>query len=330
MRYLPEDDYEKKEIEELHAEPWQLKLLELNPEYSSWGPHEDYMYVKGDGWNSPLLFESWKHFTQGDPTKVFSFPFRLYDLNEVVNFYFNVSRSIADCHICRGTGYHPDAQWVVLSFNRHSSPFHVITADEEITKQSYMEHLGLSDDDERILLPCGSYPDEDTFNRYGKEFREFCEKMKVQEFWGNDITMDEFEALCSVQDCRIKEKPTPELLKIVNATSHSVNSGYYHNLDHRHILASQRCKRLGLPFDCPECGGKGRIYTESAAQVTLVLWVIHPRKGASRGVEIKNIQKGDLPGIFDILNEAACRNYQRFRKVLQSAPEDFDSIEQKM
>jgi hypothetical protein len=49
--------------------------------------------------------------------------------------------------------------------------------------------------------------------------------------------------------------------------------------------------------------------------LALILWWLHPRKGASRGIEIKNIQECDRPAVIDFLKEAAQRNADRFSKV---------------
>ena len=47
MRSLEYAD--EKDIAEIMAQPWQLELLKMNPEYTSWGPHEDYMWVINRG-----------------------------------------------------------------------------------------------------------------------------------------------------------------------------------------------------------------------------------------------------------------------------------------
>jgi hypothetical protein len=44
----------------------------------------------------------------------------------------------------------------------------------------------------------------------------------------------------------------------------------------------------------------------------LTLWMIHPRKGCSRGVEIKSLEEGDVPEAFRFLKHAARRNASRF------------------
>lgn len=101
--------YDENEIADLNAEPWQIDLLKVNPEYAFWGPHEDYMWTKGDGWNSPQIINSWAEFG----------PWQLDDLNECVNFYFSVERDNKECPDCRGNGYHPDAQIVANTFYPH-------------------------------------------------------------------------------------------------------------------------------------------------------------------------------------------------------------------
>lgn len=104
MRYLDED-----EAKRLNAQPWQLALLEANPAYCSWGPHEDYMLGKGRGWDSRIIVPTWAEFG----------PWKLDDLNECVNFYFEVERDSKECPACGGNGYHPNAQRVVNTFYDH-------------------------------------------------------------------------------------------------------------------------------------------------------------------------------------------------------------------
>jgi hypothetical protein len=107
MRYFDED-----EASRLNAEPWQLALLKANPSYLGWGPHEDYMWKEGEGWNSRVIVPTWAEFG----------PWELDDLNEFVNFYFEVNRASEDCKTCGGNGYHPDAQRVVNTFYQHQCP----------------------------------------------------------------------------------------------------------------------------------------------------------------------------------------------------------------
>ena len=104
MRYFDQDDAAR-----LNAEPWQLALLSANPSYCSWGPHEDYMWHEGEGWNSRVIIPTWSEFG-----------WQLDDMNECVNFYFEVTRESEECPSCSGNGYHPEAQKIVRTFYRHS------------------------------------------------------------------------------------------------------------------------------------------------------------------------------------------------------------------
>lgn len=118
--------FDKDEAKRLNADPWQLALLELNPAYVSWGPHEDYMWTKDSkGWNSSQILATWKEFG----------PWHLDELNECANFYFSVNRASKECETCGGDGYHPDAHPIAESFYSYSSPSGIgwndkITKDE--------------------------------------------------------------------------------------------------------------------------------------------------------------------------------------------------------
>lgn len=231
MRYFDKDDAAK-----IKAEQWQLDLLRINPDYVSWGPHEDYM-MNVTGWREALFFASWKDFG----------PWGLDYYNECVNFYFEVDRESKECPVCKGNGYHKNAQDVVNTF------------------YSFTNDKGVS--------------------------------------WCNKITEDELAAL-------IQEKRIPP-----NAVLQEVNDEDYHDAINRNILIKTRLARLGLPLYCDTCGADGRVYTANEAHVSLVLWMLHPRKGASRGVEVSRITQDDLPAIFAWLKQAKDRNADRFGKL---------------
>ena len=129
--------------------------------------------------------------------------------------------------------------------------------------------------------------------------------------WHNKITEDELDALKSKH--RI---PNSVSLDAVNEDNSTFGLGpCNHDAINRWILIDARCKRLGIPKLCPECGGDGFIYTAPTAHVSLTLWIIHPRKGASRGVEVGHIERSELPQVFAYLKEAAQRNAERFSKI---------------
>jgi hypothetical protein len=284
MRSYPSDKNDQKELEHLNPEPWMVDALKLNPSYVFWGPHEDYMIAKGGGWNSPIFNNGWNSMKDWD----------LDDLNEVVNFYFQIDRESKKCQTCNGIGEHPDAQWVSESFYQHCSPF---TNETERERQvaSLMDSFGGG----RIgkVHGRGNYPPPKTIAKYGEEFKNFCESMRDGHgYWSDDLTQDELDAL--------KEN------------RRSFDGPFGHDAINRHILVGQRCKRYGIPTKCPDCGGHGYNFTAPKAHLNLILWVIHPRKGCSRGVEVKSIQESDMPKVKEYLATAAKRNANRFRGVM--------------
>ena len=104
--------------------------------------------------------------------------------------------------------------------------------------------------------------------------------------WDDAITDDEVDALWEHERLKhdFKEKPSAAA---VNARQRGRGMG--HDGINRWILIETRAKRLGVYGTCESCGGEGNIFTEPAAYVSLTLWMLHPRKGASRGVEIGGI-----------------------------------------
>jgi hypothetical protein len=249
MRYFDEN-----QAKAILAEDWQIDLLKLNPSYCSWGPDEDYMWVKGEGWNSPLKFENWSEFK-----------FKLDDWNECVNFYFRVTREEKVCSDCNGTGYHQEAYRIANSFYPHQC--------------------------ESIGLP-------------------------AKDAWHDKITQDELEFLQSLG--RIPKDATLDQVNKENRSPTGLfgTANLRHDCINRSALIEARCKRLGLTRNCETCDGDGVVYVADHATVSLVLWILHPRKGASRGIEVNNITQQDLPSVFEYLKEAAQRNANRFSKLI--------------
>src|SRR5690606_4682267 len=119
MRYFDEEDCKK-----MNPPKWMIPLLQYNPDYCAWGNHEDYMIDDKSQWGSRLEFKCLPDFLNA-----FS---PLNDLNEVVNFYFNISRSSSECSDCNGSGYNPETdkisndwynsdgepEWIHITHNR--------------------------------------------------------------------------------------------------------------------------------------------------------------------------------------------------------------------
>ena len=97
MRTAPSGDDDRKELDRLNAEPWMTECLSLNPSYVHWGPGEDHMSTRGDGWGASQEADTWEAFG----------PWGLDDLNEMVNFYFEVTRAAVKCEACDGSGENP-------------------------------------------------------------------------------------------------------------------------------------------------------------------------------------------------------------------------------
>lgn len=136
--------------------------------------------------------------------------------------------------------------------------------------------------------------------------------------WRNKITQDEVQALIDANRLgdftRGKPKGYIPTADEVNAAQNT--KGYFgHDAINRWILISARLKRLGIPEKCNECLGDGSVFTAPHAHVTLTLWMLHPRKGCSRGVEVSLIEQDDLPSVFAWLRLAAERNAERFSKL---------------
>lgn len=295
--YVATDKDDVEEAARLHAEPWMLDLLALNPHYIFWGPHEDYMWKEGDGWDSAKTFATWSEFG----------PWKLNELNECVNFYFHVQRDSRGCATCGGLGVHPDAQWVSESFYGHSSPFGFITAREH-DAQALMARFGGSPKGAHLH---GSYPDAETLARYGDDFRAFCEEMRVHRSWDQRLTEADVSVLVEAgrwpADATL-EKATADRSLIGNYSIDAIN---------RWLLAKARCERFGIPHSCVTCDGEGSVFTAESARLSLTLWWLHPRKGCSRGLEIECVRQEEVPDTLTFLRAAAERNAERFAAVVK-------------
>ena len=127
------------------------------------------------------------------------------------------------------------------------------------------------------------------------------------ECWRCDITQDECDAL--VVAGRVKAGSTAAE---VNARERLGRGLDTHDAINAMILVEARATRLGVYGLCEKCGGHRHVFTSETASVSLTLWILHPRKGASRGCEIAMIQREELPDVFTYLREAAARNAARF------------------
>lgn len=301
----PEFDYDVKDLEELKVAPWMVEAIQLNPEYTGWGPGDDYMSGPEDSYAANKKFSTWEEFG----------PWELDELNELVNFYFELGREAKDCETCGASGVHPDALWVDKSWYKHSSPFTRPTHQERMIQAGMHERFGSRLPVE--LLGRGSFPSEEILRKYKPEFRAFCEEMASGDgFWSHKITQDEVDALA--KDERLfNYKGTSK-----NPTAAEINEAYRHGMGHdsinQGVCVKARCERFGIPYLCPDCHGHGYIYTAEKGHLGLGLWFIHPRKGASRGVTVERIQESQFKDVLKYLKGAAENNAKRFSKVTKN------------
>jgi hypothetical protein len=88
-----------------------------------------------------------------------------------------------------------------------------------------------------------------------------------------------------------------------------------HDAINRWICVEARARHQGVYGSCPDCEGKGYFFTEDEGRLALTLWVLHPRKGCSRGVMIERLSQDEFEQARTYLREAAERNADRFSKV---------------
>lgn len=241
MRTYPMDEFDKEELNKLNAEPWMVDALKCNPDYVSWGNYEDYM-SGGKWWEAPCEIENASDLWE------------LNDLNEVVNFYFEIDRKSHTCECCEGTGLNTE------------------------TKQLYDDWYD--------------------FSNVGKRWCENITQYEVNALWEHNRLRGTF-----------KERPTADE---VNSLA---KSKFVHDSINRVICVETRAKRLGVYGYCEKCGGDGYIFDEEKAHLELQLWVLHPRKGCSCGLRVKNVLQSDIPKVVEYLQKARKRNDDRFSKL---------------
>lgn len=281
MRSIDEDD--RAEIAKLNAEPWMLEYLKLNQGYVHWGPGDDYMSTKGESWSSSQVISGWSTFG----------PWHLDELNECVNFYFEVERDSKECAACGRSGYNPSTREISETFYDHG--------DYSID----FEHMEIVGD-----LAAAR-------RQGGATGRRWCDK----------ITQDEVDALVTAGRLRHWDRNSgwisvPRTAAEVNeVNSYGRPLGKLRHSEHdginRYILIETRARRLGVYGLCDACHGAGYVYTEPTAHLNVVLWMIHPRKGASRGVRVERLSKADASAAVAWLREAAKRNAGRFAKIAE-------------
>lgn len=285
MRTFDETDkYDVKSLSKLNAKPWQVDLLKINPSYCFWGNGEDYMYTTTDGWNSSVTISDFSKFN-----------WKLDEYNECVNFYFSVDRKNVKCESCDGDGINPETKKISDDWYSFDNENYVnVSPTRRYNDNAWSNHI--TQDEVEALVKHGRLWD------FMKDRRKVVFDKETEQWmaWNDEGVR--------VQ-CEAPEMPTAEEVNKCSQTRH------VHDAINQWICVEQRAKRLGVYGKCEHCHGEGHIYVEDEATVSLQLWIIHPRKGCSRGVLIENITQQDLPAVYAFLRESAERNAERFNKI---------------
>jgi len=280
MRSYPNPD-DLKDLERLNAKPWQIELLKKNPEYVYWGNHEDYMSDKDGGWRAPAEFDTIEGL------------FGLDELNELVNFYFEIYRKSHECPHCDGRGLNPATKKISDDWYAFDNPRYInVDANYRYNDNAWSHHI--TDVEVEALVKGGRISDVSGFNGW------FEEETQQWYSWINGVKTNVMQP----------EYPTAE-----SVNNWSKSRGLGHDSINQWICVKARAKHLGVYGYCEHCEGHGHIFDAPEASVGLQLWYLHPRKGAARGVYIKNVQEHEVPQVIAYLKEAAERNANRFSKL---------------
>lgn len=205
------------------------------------------------------------------------------EMNEIVHGYFFIDRNREKCGACGQSGYNPATHKIADDWYGSRDP-----RDRWCDK--------ITQDEVDALL------------REGRLWR----LTNVNAFVNEEGVW--------VHHDRELQKTVPYTGPIPTLTAEEVNQwerggGMGHDAINRHICIEQRAKRLGVYGKCAVCEGHGYVFTEEKPRLALQLWVIHPRKGASRGLIVRNVAQGEIPIVQAYFKTAIDRTIARFSKL---------------
>ena len=142
---------------------------------------------------------------------------------------------------------------------------------------------------------------------YNEETRRLDGSFYGRGGWERDLTQDEIDALFAKGRIRWEDE-SPDANEYNSRARTDVPPFYYdHDAIDRMICVRTRAKRLGVFGWCPTCDGRGSLTVDNHWRLGLQLWVLHPRKGASRGLICTDIAEGELPQVYAYLRGARDR-----------------------
>jgi hypothetical protein len=303
----------------------------------------DYMSTprnQENGWNKNIKVDTWKEFWHGkeDLSEDADLGDRGWkendwDLNLIADYHFNVTYDAPNCSSCDGDGYSSKAKWFSDQWygNMPFEPEEYGVPELKIDDY-YKEIIGrkIKNSIERskeqgepnyyMSLP-GVKSFEDAVNVEAKRMWNI-----ESEQWHHHLNQDDVDAL--VREGRLRDfthtftkgegwepKDPP-----YHPTAEEVNKWSREGLGHDSINAwvciENRCKREGVDAKCPECKGKG-YFRNSSDRLELYIWLLHPRKGASRGITIKSVDPSELPEVKEMLRYSFEKHKSHFNWALE-------------
>ena len=154
----------------------------------------------------------------------------------------------------------------------------------------------------------------DTFYDFERTGQRWCDK----------ITQDEVQALVDANRlwdftreivdgkwCEKDPPVVPSAAEVNAANARGAPGLRSHDAINRWILIKTRAKRLDVWGYCEECQGDGTIRL-SLDRIELNLWLAHPRKGATRGVHVKEVLETDLQQVRAFLKRSWRKHQEHF------------------
>ena len=200
------------------------------------------------------------------------------DYNELVHGYFFLSRASRECEACEGCGYNPATKQIADDWYDFAG-----------TGRKWCAQI--TQDEVEALVKEGRLVDLVGYNTHLD---------KERNVWVRWV------------DGKKQDAEAPAMPTAAQVNARERGRGLGHDAINRCICIRQRAERLGVYGMCETCDGDGYVYTEPSGHLGLQLWVLHPRKGASRGVLIKDIGQDDLKSIEEYFREALDRTRRRF------------------
>jgi hypothetical protein len=291
MRYYPDSEEElATELKNMAAEPWMMEQLRRNYGYVSWGPHEDYQWIRDlANPNSPRKFPTWaafrKGFTPGEHPEVHQ------DRSggEIVGWYFNVAREMKDCVACDQSGLNPESKRI------NDDWYDFARTGRRWDKQ-------LTQDEVDALIKEGRL-----YSTMHVSTREALDKLvtdgritaeRAEELWENrdkdkDQQIENDDGVTSRLRVHIPWRDT--------VPAEEINQGYNHDAINRWICVETRCRRLGVWGYCEVCNGNAYLPVDLKGRLQLVLWIVNPATGQNYGLEVDNIEEDELEDVYDFL-----------------------------